>query len=143
MDKVYRLFQKGEDPKSGEITTRMMLKSVITQPLNDETLPCAPVTILGAAYGGGSDIGGVDVSVDGGCTWNPADIIGPVERYAWRQWQYLWEVKDKGDYRILARASGNDGSQQPLNARWNVLGYGNNGVREHGISLHIADTSSE
>jgi len=139
MDKVYRVFQKGEDPKSGEITARMMLKSIITQPLNDETLPCGPVTILGAAYGGEADIGGVEVSVDGGRNWNSADIVGPVERYAWRQWQYLWEVKDKGDYRIIARASDNDGRRQPLNACWNVLGYGNNGVHEHGISVHIAD----
>jgi hypothetical protein len=30
------------------------------------------------------------------------------------------------------------GQQQPENASWNVLGYGNNGVREHAIVVHVA-----
>jgi hypothetical protein len=24
-----------------------------------------------------------------------------------------------------------------MNGRWNVLGYGNNGIREHSVTVHI------
>lgn len=136
MDKVYRVYQKGEDPKSGEVVTSLKLKSIITQPLKGETLPAGPITILGAAYAGEDDIQAVDVSVDGGENWNNAEFIGPNERFAWRQWQYIW-LAEKGAYTIMARATDRKGQRQPMNASWNVLGYGNNGVHEHAITVHI------
>ena len=33
MDSVYRVFQKGEDPKTGEVVTSLKLKAIITQPV--------------------------------------------------------------------------------------------------------------
>ncbi len=137
MDQVYRVFPKGEDPKSGEVVTGLKLKSIITQPVKGEHLPPGMVTILGAAYAGPIDVEGVDVSVDGGQTWNRAAFIGPHEPFAWRQWQYLWEVDKEGEYTIMSRAIDAEGRQQPLNAQWNVLGYGNNGVMEHAVTMHI------
>jgi DMSO/TMAO reductase YedYZ molybdopterin-dependent catalytic subunit len=138
MDKVYRVFQKNQDPKTGTVVTGLQLKSIITQPLNDERLAIGPVTILGAAYAGEAQIGRVEVSIDDGKTWEPATFIGPHEPYAWRQWQKVWEAKEKGTYTIMARATDTDGRQQPENATWNVLGYGNNGIREHAVTIQIA-----
>jgi DMSO/TMAO reductase YedYZ molybdopterin-dependent catalytic subunit len=137
MDKVYRVFQKGKDPKSGEVVTRLHVKSIITQPLNGETLPVGPVTILGAAYAGEADIQQVDISVDGGKSWHPVEFIGPHEPFAWRQWQYIWEAGRQGEHRIMARATDSDGRVQPMEAAWNVLGYGNNGTKEHAVTVHI------
>lgn len=137
MDKVYRVYQKGEDPKSGEIVTSLKLKSIITQPLKGETLPAGPITVLGAAYAGEDDIQAVDVSVDGGENWSTAEFIGPNERFAWRQWQFIWQAEEKGAHTIMARATDRKGQRQPMNASWNVLGYGNNGVHEHAITVHI------
>jgi hypothetical protein len=34
MDKVYRIFQKGEDPKSGEVVKNISVKSIIVEPAN-------------------------------------------------------------------------------------------------------------
>lgn len=138
MDNVYRVFQRGEDSKSGKVVTGIKLKSIITQPEKDETLPPGPVTILGAAFAGESDIEKVEVSTDGGQTWNPATFIGPHEPYAWRQWQYVWDVVKAGDYTIMARATDVEGNQQPMASSWNVLGYGTNGVEEHSVTVHIA-----
>jgi len=137
MDNVYRLFQKDEDPKSGEVVQRIKVKSIITQPLPGETLATGPVTILGAAYAGEVDIERVELSVDNGTSWEVAELIRPHEPFAWRQWQFIWEVKKSGDYTIMARAIDSNGGQQPMNARWNVLGYGNNGIREHSVTVHI------
>ena len=137
MDKVYRVFQKGEDPASGTVVTNIKLKSIITQPLNDEKLPLAPVTVLGAAYAGERGVMSVEVSADEGRTWNPAQFIGPNEAFAWRQWQYVWEVKEKGTYTLMVRATDSGGGAQPMKGQWNVLGYGNNGILNHRVTVHI------
>lgn len=137
MDKVYRIFQKGEDPKSGTVVTRLNLKSFITQPVQDEKVPTGQITLLGVAYAGDADIECIEVSVDNGKTWNMATFIGPHERFAWRQWQYVWEVTEKKDYTLLSRATDSDGYQQPINGHWNVLGYGNNGTMEHAVTVHV------
>jgi DMSO/TMAO reductase YedYZ molybdopterin-dependent catalytic subunit len=137
MDKVYRIFQKGEDPKSGSVVTNIKLKSIITQPLRNETLPLGRIVILGAAYAGEGEVDRVEISLDRGKTWNAAEFLGPHERFAWRQWEYVWDAKEKGDATIMARATDTEGRQQPMNANWNVLGYGNNGIQEHAVTVHI------
>jgi DMSO/TMAO reductase YedYZ molybdopterin-dependent catalytic subunit len=137
MDKVYRVFQPGEESTSGTVVTGLKLKSIITQPVVGEKLDRGLVVVLGAAYGGGHQVEKVEVSVDGGETWAEAEFIGPKERYAWRQWQFVWEAKKPGQFRILARATDDSGAQQPLRADWNVLGYGNNGAKEHGVTVEI------
>jgi DMSO/TMAO reductase YedYZ molybdopterin-dependent catalytic subunit len=137
MDKVYRVLQTGQDRTTGEVVTGLQLKSIITQPVKGETIPVGAVTVLGAAYAGEQDVASVEVSVDGGGTWSPATFIGPHEPFSWRQWQFVWEPEQPGDYTIMARATDADGRRQPMNAQWNILGYGNNGVREHGINVHI------
>jgi DMSO/TMAO reductase YedYZ molybdopterin-dependent catalytic subunit len=137
MDKVYRVFQKGEEPETGTVATGLSVKTIITQPEKDETLSVGPVTILGASYAGEADITIVEVSVDNGKNWDPAEFIGPHEEFAWRQWEYIWDAKEKGDYTILARATDSEGRKQPESAQWNVLGYGNNGIEEHAVTVHV------
>ena len=137
MDSVYRIFQKDQDSKTGESVTRIPLKCIITQPLRDEELPTGPVVILGAAYCGEKAIEKVEVSVDDGRTWRQASFIGPNEPYAWRQWQYVWDAPSPGAYKVMACATDSDGFQQPESGGWNVLGYGNNGVREHAVTIKI------
>lgn len=138
MDKVYRIFQKGEDPKSGQVVKDINVKSIIVEPAKDQTLSTGIVPIRGAAYAGEAGVQQVDVSVDEGKTWNSAKLIGLQEPYAWRHWEYLWEVKQQGAYTIMAGATDTNGRKQPLAASWNVLGYGNNGVQEHAVIIHIA-----
>jgi len=137
MDKVYRIFQKGEEPGSGNAVTQISLKSIITQPLPGETLKREQRFIRGASYGGERSVAKIEISADGGRTWAPGEFIGPHEPFSWRQWQYLWNPAKEGAYCLLAGATDAEGSGQPLEARWNVFGYGNNGVREHGISVYI------
>jgi DMSO/TMAO reductase YedYZ molybdopterin-dependent catalytic subunit len=137
MDKVYRVFQKGQDPKSGTMVAQIPLKSFISQPLQGEILKLGQILILGAAYGGERTVAKIEISIDGGRSWAPGEFIGPYEPFAWRQWQYVWNAAKKGVYCLMARATDSQGNQQPMEARWNVLGYGNNGVEEHAISVFI------
>jgi DMSO/TMAO reductase YedYZ molybdopterin-dependent catalytic subunit len=137
MDNVYRVFQKGQEPASGARVTGIKLKSIITQPLPGATLDSGTVVVLGAAYAGEAAVTGVDISLDGGASWTAAQLIGPDEPYAWRQWQYVWTDACRGDYTLMARAADDRGRRQPMQAEWNVLGYGNNGVREHAVGVRI------
>jgi DMSO/TMAO reductase YedYZ molybdopterin-dependent catalytic subunit len=137
MDKVYRVFQKGQDPKSGEVVKGIQVKSIIVEPAKDQVLSAGIVPIRGAAYTGEAGIEKVEVSVDDGASWHPAELIGLEQPYAWRHWEFLWQVKSRGDYTIMARATDTNGRRQPETAHWNALGYGNNGVREHAVTVRI------
>ena len=137
MDRVYRLFQKGQDPKTGPIVTQIPLKSIITQPSRGERLKQGRIVILGAAYGGERELAEVEVSINGGESWVKAEWMGPKEAFAWRHWQYIWDTASKGDFRIMARAIDMQGQKQPMNATWNVLGYGNNGAQEHAVPVCV------
>lgn len=137
MDNVYRIFQKDQDAKSGKVVTKMQLKSFITQPLTGEGLDRGAIVILGTAYAGETRVERIEVSVDNGQSWADAQFIGPLEEFAWRQWQYIWDAKEKGTFKLMSRAIDAQGTPQPMNANWNVLGYGNNGVEEHAIIVHI------
>ena len=137
MDRVYRVFQKGQDPTSGAVVKDIDVKSIIVEPAKDEKLAVGTVAIRGAAYAGEAGIQKVEVSVDNGKTWQGAKLIGLKEPHAWRHWEYLWEAKQKGEHTIMARATDTGGRRQPRTAAWNVLGYGNNGVQEHAITVHV------
>ena len=137
MDKVYRIFQKGEDPSTGEVVTAIPLKSIITSPQDGAELTAGLVSIRGAAYAGEADVARLEVSVDGGQNWQAAEFIGPHEPYAWRRWEFQWLATAPGRYTIMARATDDSGRVQPATASWNVLGYGNNGIREHAVTVTI------
>ncbi|MEJ5359113.1 MAG: sulfite oxidase [Desulfobacterales bacterium] len=138
MDRVYRVFRKGEDPASGEPVTAMPLKAVILRPRPGDALPAGvPFPVLGAAWAGEAEVEAVEVSCDGGQSWLPAELLGPRARFAWRHWQLPWVPRERGPTRILARARDNTGRRQPDRASWNVLGYGNNGVEEHGVTVTV------
>jgi hypothetical protein len=137
MDKVYRVFQKGEDPKSGRVVKDIEVKSIIVEPAEGQKLAVGMTAIRGAAYAGEAGIQKVEVSVDSGRTWVKAKLIGLKEPYAWRHWEYLWEAKQKGDHTIMACATDTKGRRQPQTASWNVLGYGNNGIEELAINLYV------
>ncbi len=137
MDKVYRVFDKGQKPETGRTVTHIKIKSIITQPTASQVFKKGKIVVLGAAYAGENHVEQVQVSVDGGKTWQAAEFIGPDTLYAWRQWQYEWTADTVGDVTILSRAMDDQGHLQPLQAVWNVLGYGNNGVQEHAVTVTI------
>jgi DMSO/TMAO reductase YedYZ molybdopterin-dependent catalytic subunit len=138
MDNVYRSFQKGQDPGAGEVVTGIGLKAIIFEPRPGSRYAPGLIPIRGAAYAGEGAIERVEVSVDDGRSWRPAGLIGPRLPYAWRHWEYLWKASTPGTFSLMARAVAEDGCVQPETARWNVLGYGNNGVREHAVTVSVA-----
>jgi sulfite dehydrogenase len=96
------------------------------------------VQVYGVAFSGGGGVKGVDVSLDGGKSWNPAYFFGPhLGRYAWRQ--FVLPVRfAPGSYVVASRAIGADGEVQPEQRVENERGYAHNGWRDHAVSISVA-----
>src|SRR5580692_10279376 len=69
----------------------MKLKSEIVRPRIYETLaPNQVYTVCGAAWAGETEVTEIAVSTDGGQTWAEAEFLDPVQRHAWRRWNFDW-----------------------------------------------------
>ena len=56
----------------------------------------------------------VEVSADGGKTWDAATLTGEDKPFCWRTWEYAWKAPaEKGAAKLLARATAADGTTQP------------------------------
>ena len=115
--------------------SQMSVKSLINTPVQGQTLPNKAVCVSGLAWSGSARIRQVQVSADGGGSWQPAQLTGPSERYAWRQWHLIWAPPGTGHYTLVARAEDEDGNVQPEEARWNRLGYVVNGLKPVCVSV--------
>jgi hypothetical protein len=80
--------------------------SAITSPLNGASLPSGtPVTIQGTANDvGGGVLVGVEVSVDGGATWNAASGTS--------SWTYAWTPSTQGSVTIESRGFDDSGNME-------------------------------
>jgi DMSO/TMAO reductase YedYZ molybdopterin-dependent catalytic subunit len=100
-----------------------VIKSEILQPVAGAALNCGTNRIAGIAWAGEQRVEAVDVSTDGGRTWQPARLKGLQQPYSWCQWEWLWNVSTPGDYSLLARARADSGQTQPFAYDPNNLGY--------------------
>jgi len=133
----YRMVPLGEkagpdDPSVWE----MEVKSWITSPLT--TAKAGEVQITGLAFGGINAIEGVEVSTDGGKTWEKAEFIGPdLGRYAWRPFVLAANLK-AGEHLIVSRATDSEGRVQPRDMKPNASGYNHNGWLKHGVTVKVS-----
>jgi len=63
------------------------------------------VMLGGVAFAGDRGISKVEVSVDGGSTWQEATLKPPASELTWVLWAYEWEPASPGNYVIYARAT--------------------------------------
>jgi hypothetical protein len=68
--------------------------------------------IAGVAFSGNKGISEVDVSVDGGKTWQVATLKRPLSNLTWVLWEYAWQPTSSGSYVIIARAIDMEGNVQ-------------------------------
>ncbi len=101
----------------------MAVKSLIATPQDGETVGPGPLAVQGVAWSGAGKIVKVELSVDGGRTWELARLVGEDSPYAWRQWQFLWKGKTPGPVSILSRATDACGETQQEVSPWNPGGF--------------------
>jgi hypothetical protein len=68
--------------------------------------------IAGVAFAGDREISKVEVSVDGGNSWNEATLKKPRSAYSWVLWAYTYNPTTTGAVTILARAYDGKGQVQ-------------------------------
>ncbi len=61
--------------------------------------------IAGIAFAGDRSVRGVEVSTDGGSTWQMAQLETALSPLTWRRWLYRWQVEGSGDSGVLVRAT--------------------------------------
>jgi DMSO/TMAO reductase YedYZ molybdopterin-dependent catalytic subunit len=116
--------------------TEMVVNSLITNLKDGLTLPAVkPKIINGIAWDGGNGIAKVEVSTDGGISWHQTTLQQDYGRFSWRQWQFVFEPKRSGEYRIMAKATSFSGATQPLEPILNPSGYHHNAVQN--ITIHL------
>src|SRR6184192_664551 len=71
----------------------MQIKAEIANPIEGETVPAkSNVRVHGAAWTGDGEITKVELSTDGGATWNNANLLGESKSSAWRLWECNWQT---------------------------------------------------
>jgi DMSO/TMAO reductase YedYZ molybdopterin-dependent catalytic subunit len=69
-------------------------------------------TIAGIAFAGDRQVSKVEVSTDGGKSWQEAQIKEPLSPYTWVLWQKSWRPEQPGKHRVLVRATDGKGNTQ-------------------------------
>lgn len=123
---------------NSEPNWRMKIKSVIFAPIDGETVKPGNLEIRGVAWNDGSSrIEAVEVSYDGGQSWQRTKLETPTSMYAWYPWNTTLALR-AGEYVIECRAVDAFGRTQPMNGAiaWNPAGYTWNGV--HAVNVKCA-----
>lgn len=93
--------------------------SLIIHPQNGQSLKPEEVEIWGWAWAE-APITSVEVSTDGGETWQEASVA-PRNEMEWQRFSLSWYPKTVGEYCIMVRAADIRGNRQPLTPRRNQV----------------------
>ncbi len=103
--------------KARQFSFIMDARSIITFPAYPNTVEKGWIEIRGLAWSGRGRISRVDVSTDGGKTWQPARLEEPVRPRAHTRFRHLWEWNGR-ETEIMSRAVDDTGYVQPTRAEF-------------------------
>ena len=117
----------------GTPVTHMRVKSLLVPPgipdfyTRIRLVDRGVTTVHGRAWSGaGVPITRVEFGADG--VWQDAKLDAATGQYAWRGWSATWQA-EPGEHELSCRATDAEGHVQPLEALWDVGGFGNNAVQ--------------
>jgi DMSO/TMAO reductase YedYZ molybdopterin-dependent catalytic subunit len=134
----YRMRAGDDDP--GTPITRIEPRALLAPPGIPEFMTRARFLDAGAqrlegrAWSGWGPIERVEVSTDGGSTWNPATVGRPPGPAAWAPFTFDWDATE-GEHVLCARAHDATGRSQPAAPPWNVGGYSNNALQRIAVTV--------
>src|SRR5574337_1170443 len=114
----------GTHPEKTRPISTLPVRSFVTSLTAGATLPLdRTVELRGIAFDGGSGIRSVEVSGDGGKSWQPATLGKDLGRFSFREWRLPLKFAQRGHAEVMCRATANSGEVQPMSATWNPAGY--------------------
>lgn len=115
----YFVLGESHDDPNKVMCTALGVKTLILDPIDEDSpLPRGNHAVRGLAWSGEGAVTRVEVSVDGGATWQDAHVEESHDPWLWVRWTFPWKVTQPGAYRILARATDEKGRVQPQTP-WN------------------------
>jgi DMSO/TMAO reductase YedYZ molybdopterin-dependent catalytic subunit len=82
-----------------------------------------PTPVRGIAFGGDAGVARVDFSIDGGRTWQAAELGNDEGKYSFRQWETRFTLPSNGDHSLMVRSTNTNNVTQPDVANWNPAGF--------------------
>jgi sulfane dehydrogenase subunit SoxC len=135
---AYRYRQRPED--EGMPVTRMDPRSLMIPPgvpdfmTRSRIVDAGRHVLRGRAWSGWGPIDRVEVSADGGATWNTAELGDAASPHAWCSWSFDWDAHP-GTAELCCRAADRAGNEQPLEPSWNLGGFSNNAVQRVSVEV--------
>jgi sulfite oxidase len=108
----------------------MRVKSLITSPRDGDRVDVGTTRVTGVAWTGTGTVDQVEISRDGGRSWQQARFTSEPRPGTWRLWEADAALQSPGEQRVRARATDTAGHTQPEHASPNPGGYGNNSIHE-------------
>lgn len=94
-----------------------------------------PAELRGMAFSGDQGISRVELSTDGGGTWQDVEIHEPGTKISWSLWRHTWRPDRAGETKLLVRAT--DGAGRPqISVPRNTTPQGSLGI--HTVTAVIA-----
>jgi len=122
-DNACACVEPGTAPKATIPINRLNVRSFITSVTNGAEVKAGQSnTIKGFAFDGGAGVKEVELSTDGGKTWQQAKLGTDLGKYSFREWQLAVTLL-AGRHELMVRATNNAGATQPAVAMWNPAGY--------------------
>lgn len=94
--------------------------SCIVGPVDGDVHPGQGTEVWGWAWAGSEPVSTVEVSTDGGLSWDQAQVRGR-QGNEWQHFSYLWDPPSVGEYILASRCSTPSGATQPLTPRRNQI----------------------
>ena len=114
---------------------RMVPRSFVTNLRPGDTIPAgAPTLARGIAFGGDTGVARVDLSSDGGKTWQHARLGQDEGKYSFRQWQAEFTAPARGSHTLLVRCTNSAGVAQPSEPIWNPSGFMQNAIEATSVT---------
>jgi DMSO/TMAO reductase YedYZ molybdopterin-dependent catalytic subunit len=116
--------------------SRMVPRSFFTNVTNASTLRAGAVLSLrGIAFGGDCGVARVDLSTDGGHTWQNTTLGPDTGRYSFRPWTAQVTAPASGSVTLMVRCTNTSEIVQPAEANWNPGGFMRNVIESVRISV--------
>ena len=115
-DHKYRAQSTDAGLQAGRRVREMGVKSLVLSPSNGQRILLGDIPISGFAWAGKNDVTGVDISFDGGHSWQPTELGDEVRPYSWRAWSLTYKADEVGPLDFMVRAVDSEGRLQPMDA---------------------------